>query len=141
MAPIVRHLPADDRLLARLHDRLASAGQVLRDDEMTVFVLSVAGDGDDMAGGCKGEIAFTSAHVSELWVADELRGAGIGSRLLAEAEQVAIEHGCDRIHLETRNPKARDLDLKLGYEVFGELPMYEGDNSFYYLTKTLSPPR
>ena len=139
MSEILRHVPPDDETSRRLHQHLAQAGQALLDDEFVEFALTIASTEkhDDIAAGLKGEIAFTSAHVSEVWVDDELRGQGIGTQLLGEAEAVAREHHCTRIHLETRSPKARDLYIRLGYEVFGELPNYEGENALSYLTKTL----
>ena len=44
---------------------------------MPDFLLSVT-------AGCKGEIAFASAHVSELWVSESHRGQGVGGALFAE---------------------------------------------------------
>ena len=43
----------------------------------------------------------TEAWVPELVVAEAMRSAGVGKRLLAEAERVAREHGCWGIALES----------------------------------------
>ncbi|MGF1474478.1 MAG: GNAT family N-acetyltransferase [Geminicoccaceae bacterium] len=137
--PIERYLPAPSDLTCELHTQLVKAGQALSDGEMKTFLLArKAEDGGALEAGCKGEIAFRSAHISELWVADSLRGQGVGSELLAEAEALARAQGCTRIHLETRSEHAKRLYEKRGYTVFGELPNYDGDISFYYLVKTLS---
>ena len=61
----------------------------------------------------------------------------MGRELLRSAEQFAKDKGCIRVHLETRNDKARDLYETLGYSIFGFLPNYEGESSFYYLEKRL----
>lgn len=132
---IERIVPAPPERAAELHERLADAGQALREDETTTFFLAATGPEGALEGACKGEIAFRSAHVSELWVNADLRGRGLGRKLLAEAEALAKERGCDRLHLETRNPKARRLYERLGYRVFGELPRYDGDAPFCYLSK------
>jgi len=134
---ILRHVPAPTRVVRELHDRLAEAGQTLRDDEMPSFLLHIAAENGELTAGCKGEIAFASAHVSELWVAESHRGQGVGSALLAAAEQLARDEGCHRIHLETRNEGARRLYERTGYRVFGTLPEYAGTQSFYYLEKSL----
>lgn len=136
-AEIKVETPPSESRLAELHENLASAGQMLRDDELKTFLLSVSAADGNMAAGCKGEIAFRSAHVSALWVDENQRGQGLGSRLLASAEDYAREQGCDRIHLETRNESARRLYERLGYDVFGALPDYEGTNTLYYLTKNI----
>jgi len=130
--------PAPASLIAAIHERLAEAGQALREDEMRPFAFSVRGSSGRLIAGCKGEIAFRSVHVSEIWVSESDRGNGLGGRLLDAAEDLARECGCIRIHLETRNERARRLYERLGFQVFGELPEYEGTNSFYYLEKRLT---
>ncbi|HWM05872.1 MAG TPA: helix-turn-helix domain-containing GNAT family N-acetyltransferase [Actinophytocola sp.] len=42
-------------------------------------------------------------QLKRMWVAESVRGLGIGRRLLAELESRAAEHGHDRIRLETNN--------------------------------------
>lgn len=130
------HSPAPEDLTDRLHAGLVAAGQALRSSDMPSFLLTVT-DEDALLAGCKGEIAFTSAHISELWVSDTLRGQGIGSALLARAEAHARDQGCTRIHIETRNPAARRLYERHGYHLFGELPDYDGPHSLCYLEKPL----
>lgn len=127
--------PASETRLAELHQKLADAGQALRDEEFDVFLFNVSSSDGTMTAGCKGEIAFKSAHISELWVDQRHRGEGLGSELIRSAEKLAMEKGCIRLHLETRNEKARELYERLGYSVFGSLPNYEGKNTFYYLEK------
>ena len=129
--------PASESRIAQLHQNLADAGQALRDNEFDVFLLDVTSADGTMTAGCKGEVAFKSAHISELWVDRRHRGEGLGSELIRSAEKFAKEQGCIRLHLETRNEKARELYEKLGYTVFGYLPKYEGENTFYYLEKRL----
>ncbi|MEL6437362.1 MAG: GNAT family N-acetyltransferase [Pseudomonadota bacterium] len=120
-----------------LHDQLAQAGQSLRSDEMISFLAEARSNREEVVGAIKGEIAFTSLHVSELWVKQTHRGTGLGTKLLMRAEAFALQKDCDRIHLETRNIGARKLYEKLGYTVFGTLDNYNGSQDFWYLTKAL----
>ena len=76
-------------------------------------------------------------HLSELWVDASARGAGLGTRLLSEAEEYAMAHNCTRIHLETRSEPARALYERVGYKVFGTLENYDAEQAFYYLVKEL----
>lgn len=122
-------------VLGELSKRLSEAGQALGPDEFETFLFA---DGDPLLAGCAGEIAFRSAHVSQLWVSDELRGQGVGSRLLHAAEAHARRKACDRIHLETRSEGARRLYERLGFRVFGTLENYAGDQALYYLEKAIT---
>ena len=131
------NMPAPEAKAKELHDNLVHAGQALSSLELTTFMLSMLDDEGKMTAGCKGEIAFKSAHVSELWVAETHRGQGVGRKLLAKAEQLAVGRGCVRLHLETRNEAARSLYEHLGYRIFGTLPDYDGDIPFHYLEKQL----
>ena len=133
-----RYLPAPDDMARELHLRLAEAGQALREQEMPSFFLAALSDDEQLLAGCKGEIAFKAAHVSELWVSHAHRGRGLGSQLLNEAESLAKDQGCNRIHLETRNLRAKALYERLGFRVFGELPEYEGSNPLCFLEKPIS---
>ena len=135
---IVRQVPPTASLAAELHDRLVESGQTLPESELSPFLLVVESDAGDLDAACKGEIAFGSARISELWVSEARRGEGIGHALLEEAERLARENGCGRIHLETRSEGARRLYERVGYRVFGELSNYEGAQSFYYLEKPLA---
>lgn len=134
---IQQHLPAPEKLYSELHTRPADAGQALGEHELQTFLLSISSEDGRLTAGCKGEIAFRSAHVSELWDSESHRGEGIGSKLLLEAESLSRTYSCNRIHLETQNENARRLYEKLGYRVFGELHNYEGKQLFYYLEKAI----
>ncbi|MDJ0896987.1 MAG: N-acetyltransferase [Alphaproteobacteria bacterium] len=137
MVKIERHTPAPLNLSDELHTKLAQAGQALLEEDVETFLFSVRDSDGELTAGCKGEIAFKSAHVSEIWVDETQRGNGIGGQLLAAAESLAHKKGCERIHLETRSERARALYEKAGYRVFGRLPNFAGDQTFYYLEKAL----
>ena len=132
---IETHHPAPDDLADAIHDRLVEAGQALHPSAMPSFAVSARDEKGALVGAGKGEIAFRSAHLSELWVAEAARGAGLGSRLIEAAEALAREQGCHRLHLETRSSAARRLYERLGYRVFGLLPDYDGAEPFCYLVK------
>lgn len=132
-----RAMPPSADLAHELEARLAEAGQTLTEAELAPFLFYLTDEHGAMTAGCKGEIAFKSARVAELWVDPTLRGQGIGRALLEEAEAHARARRCIRIHIETRNEKARALYEACGYRVFGQLPRYEGENTYYYLEKRL----
>ncbi|MBM7068418.1 N-acetyltransferase [Actibacterium sp. 188UL27-1] len=131
------HSPALADLGARLHDHLAAAGQALREGDYRTILFSIREEDGGLTTGRRGEICRRSVHVSQLWVAEQHRGAGIASRLLARVEDRASQEQCDRIHLETRNEAARRLYEKQDYAVSGSLPNCDGTVPLYYLHKPL----
>ena len=87
-----------------------------RDGEATHVV---ALDGDRIVGTCRLVFARESARLGRLAVEAELRGQGIGARLLEEAERVAREGGATRISLHAQLT-ATSLYLRDGYAPRGE---------------------
>lgn len=59
--------------------------------------------------------------VTELWVADEFQGMGLGKRLMDKAKEVGIEQNRRTIILETQscNTKAIGFYLHQGFEIIG----------------------
>ncbi|QUJ77201.1 GNAT family N-acetyltransferase [Sulfitobacter albidus] len=130
--------PPDKATADALHQRLREAGQTATQEELVEFLLSIHNDAGALIAGCKGELCFGAAHISELWVDAALRGQGTGRRLLMQAEDHACSEGCTRIHIETRAEGARRLYEACGYRVFGQLPRYKGEDTLYYLEKSLT---
>ena len=137
MTKITTHIPAPAELKVALHDNLTATGQSLPEEAMPDFLFSVTDDSGTLIAGLKGEIEFQTAHVAELWVDVSLRGQGVATQLLAHADAHARAEGCTRIQIETRNPAAQRLYAAQGYEVFGELPNFDGPNSLVYMVKDL----
>jgi GNAT superfamily N-acetyltransferase len=99
-------------------------------------------DGDGaIVAGLTGATFWSWLVVDLLWVREELRGQGIGGRLLEAAEREAIRRGCTGAFLDTLDFQAPDFYRKHGYEVFGELPGLPPGHVRYYLAKRLDPTR
>ena len=62
----------------------------------------------------------------------------IASARLERAEEVAREHGCVGIWLDTFTFQAPGFYQKLGYTVFGEISNYPPGSSRFFLHKHLS---
>jgi ribosomal protein S18 acetylase RimI-like enzyme len=78
--------------------------------------------------------------VQTLWVRDDLRRRGFGTRLLAAAEREAVRRGCQQMHLDSHRYQAPDFYCRLGYEVIGELPGWPDDDTRVFFRKVLRPP-
>ncbi len=66
------------------------------------------------------------AHLKRMWVAREVRGLGLGRRLLAELEAQAAAHGARTLQLETHNAlnEAIGLYRTAGYR---EVPAFNDE--------------
>ena len=76
-------------------------------------------------------------YIDILWVDEEYRKCGLGTKLLNEIEKIAIEEKCSLIHLDTFDFQAKDFYIKHGYEVFGVLEDCPVNHCRYYLKKKL----
>ncbi|MFI1375165.1 GNAT family N-acetyltransferase [Streptomyces longwoodensis] len=131
-------------LRSRLLDTNTAASPVLRalrgtpaerEAPLHVWALDQAGE---LAGGLVGHTWTAWLHVTHLWVDERHRGAGLGARLLTEAERVAREErGCTRVRLETWDFQAPGFYRRLGYEVVCTIEDYPPGCTEYTLTKRL----
>ena len=96
-------------------------------------------DAGRVLGGLVGRIAWRWLYVEKFWLPDALRGKGLGSRLLSEAERWAAEHGCIGCSLDTLDFQALPFYQKQGYELFGTLEGFPPRGRQYYLRKDLVP--
>ena len=76
-------------------------------------------------------------YVDILWVHEDHRGKGLGSKLLSMAESEALSRGCHHVHLDTMSWQAPEFYKKHGYEVIGVLPDIPLGNKKYLLMKKL----
>lgn len=75
--------------------------------------------------------------VKFLWVSNELRGQGIGSKILKQAEKTAKERECKYCFLDTFSFQAPEFYKKYGYKEVFALENYPITGKRYYYTKTL----
>jgi GNAT superfamily N-acetyltransferase len=101
-------------------------------EPVAVFVRDAS---DRVLGGLLGEIKWRWLYVSKLWLADELRGQQLGTKLMERAEEYAWHKGCLGSHLSTFEYQALPFYEKLGYEVFGVLEGYPPGYRQYHLRK------
>jgi GNAT superfamily N-acetyltransferase len=99
---------------------------------LAVFCRDETGE---IVAGLTGGTCWGWLVVDLLWVREDLRGRGIGGRLLATAEQEAIRRGCTGAFLDTLDFQAPAFYQKRGYSVFGELPGLPPGHVRYYLAK------
>jgi ribosomal protein S18 acetylase RimI-like enzyme len=106
-------------------------------DGRLLAVLSRDGAGQIQAG-LHGWTWGGTGFVQALWVREDLRRCGLGSRLLRAAEQEAVRRGCHEMQLDSHSYQAPGFYRRLGYEAIGELPGWPGDTTRIFFRKALS---
>jgi GNAT superfamily N-acetyltransferase len=106
------------------------------DEQAVKFVVRDA-DGN-IVGGILGHTRWRWLYIAKLWVDENLRGQGVGKRLMEAAEDLARSRGCTDVSLDTFDFQARPFYEKLGYELFGTLEGYPPESRQYYLRKRLA---
>lgn len=91
--------------------------------------------GDIIAGINSKMYCWNCLYIDVLWVKEEYRKEGLGSKILNEIEKVAKDKGCYLIHLDTFDFQAKDFYLKHGYDIFGILYECPQRHKRYFMKK------
>jgi GNAT superfamily N-acetyltransferase len=93
----------------------------------------------DQKGRTVGGLAASSywgwLDIEDFHLPEELRGSGLGSKILKMAEDLAAQRGCSRCHLTTYNIQAKDFYERRGYVVVGKLEDCPPGAIYYWMKK------
>jgi GNAT superfamily N-acetyltransferase len=123
------------RLLSEFNER--SSGRA--NDYCPLTIVLSDPDTQETVGGLVGWTSFSYLYVNLLYLPDTLRSAGLGSQMMALAEEEAARRGCHGAWLDTFSFQARGFYERLGYTVFGGIEDYPPGHSRYFLKKALRP--
>jgi ribosomal protein S18 acetylase RimI-like enzyme len=98
----------------------------LGDFQWTTLDVYVRDADGQIVAGLIGDSALGWLSIHALWVAEDLRRAGVGASILKAAEDAAIERGCHAAVLDTLSFQAPDLYEKRGYIRVGTIESYRG---------------
>jgi GNAT superfamily N-acetyltransferase len=99
--------------------------------------IILRGDDGEIVAGLTASTYWDWLNVDKLWVADQLRGQGLGRQLLRQAEALASARGCLRAMLTTYSFQAVDFYKKEGYRIVGAQEDYPPGSTFYWMRKDL----
>ena len=130
----VRSMTGDDLAevvaLETDHQRRPWSETVFRDELATENrTYLIAETGEAIVGFAGLMVIGDEAHVTNLLVAGDHRGEGIGKELMVSLIESAVAQGASHITLEVRsgNRPARALYARLGLAPVGVRPRYYGD--------------
>lgn len=103
----------------------------------TRFAVIARNNEGEVLGGVRACAFWNYCIIELLWLQNEARGGGVGSKLVAEAEAYAKSKGFQYMRTETLDFQAKPFYEKLGYKVFGELPNHPAGHTTCLLTKVL----
>ncbi|MBQ0167924.1 MAG: GNAT family N-acetyltransferase [Treponema sp.] len=76
-------------------------------------------------------------HIDILWVDENHRRSGIGSKLLKAAEDEARNRGAHSVHVDTMSWQAPEFYKKHGYRIIGQFEDIPYGNKKYHFVKDL----
>jgi GNAT superfamily N-acetyltransferase len=92
-------------------------------------------EGGAIKGGVLAYVWGGWLHVDILYLADELRGQGWGTKLMEAAHAIGREKGASGAYLDTFDWQARPFYERLGYELVFEVPGIPEGHTRYYMRK------
>jgi len=107
-------------------------------DDGALLVLTVRDEDGALVAGLYGWTWGGTGFVDLLFVDEERRGGGLGSRLLDRAEDEARRRGCDQMLLSTHTFQAPEFYAARGYEERGRYPDYPTGEAQVMLAKPLA---
>lgn len=101
------------------------------------LAVTVRGDDGEIVAGAAARTFGRWLLLDYLWVAPELRGQDVGSRVLAALEEQARQRGCEEALLDTLDFQARPFYERHGYRVRWTQEGYPATGCKFFMTKTL----
>ena len=90
---------------------------------------------DKLIGGAVGYIEWKWYFLDELWIEEEHRKNGIGTKLINEIEKCAKENNLLGVRMETWSFQARGFYEKMGYEIYATFEDCPPGTIDYFLKK------
>jgi ribosomal protein S18 acetylase RimI-like enzyme len=106
--------------------------------QLDFFAFFIRDEQGKIVGGCAGDNLYGCLYVGQLWLTEQLRGNGYGTKLMQEAENLARKSDCNFMAVNTFNWEALDFYKKLGFYVEFERKGFDKNSIFYFLRKDLT---
>ena len=128
--------PRDVEFLeARIREEASAATGLGDEQELAIFVR----DAGAIVAGISGWTWGDCCELQSLWVAPQLRGRGLATRLIAAAEAEAARRGCSQTVHFTYGFQAQPLYERIGYELVGRVQDFPSGTDALWYRKRLDP--
>ena len=130
----------DDGLAIELSDRINAFNvEATGFDDGRWLRAAQRGPDGSLEAGLAGWTWGGCGYIEYLWVRDDLRGTGVGSRLLEAAEAEATARGCAQIVVSSHSFQAPGFYVRHGYREYGRIEGYPQGYAEVHLVKDLRP--
>ena len=106
-------------------------------DSRPLNILARDPETNRIVGGLLGRTSLGLLRVDRFFLPEGLRRNGLGSRILAMAEQEAKQRGCTRAVLSTLHFQAPGFYLKQGWEIAARIECEPPGHTRFHMTKKL----
>jgi len=130
--------PEIESLLSERIYEFNAAATGYRDGES--FTAIHLGDSGAIEAGASGYTWGGCCYVAYLWVAEELRGKGMGSALLDAVERHARTKDCRIVFLSTHSFQAPEFYGRRGYEQVASINDHPPGHASIFFAKRLGVP-
>jgi ribosomal protein S18 acetylase RimI-like enzyme len=128
----------EDGLAAELSDRINEFNvEVTGFDDGRWLRAAQRGPDGRLEGGLAGWTWGGCGYIEFLWVRSDMRGSGVGSRLLAAAEAESRARGCLQVVVSSHSFQAPDFYRRHGYVECGRIEGYPRGHAQVHLVKDL----
>ena len=133
-------LTRDPQVEAAISDGLAAYNATrFRPVDTATLDIPVRDDSSGQpVGGLLGHTSFGLLFLDLFYLPEEMRGAGLGSRIIALAEDEARRRGCTAAFVYTVTFQAPEFYERHGYRRFGEIAAPPDGATRIFLSKTLA---
>jgi GNAT superfamily N-acetyltransferase len=108
-----------------------------RVDSTSLDILVRDDNGGGIVGGLLGHTSLGLFFLDLFYLPESLRGSGLGSRMIAQAENEARHRGCTAAFVYTVTFQAPGFYERHGYRRFGEIACPPDGATRIFLTKSL----
>ena len=105
--------------------------------EYDQFIVKAMNSYDHVIAALHAQTGGSWLYISSLWVDEQYRCHGLGTKLLRQAEEVGLKKGCASAYLYTYSFQSPEFYIKAGFHEFGCLDNFFGSHSKIYMKKSL----
>ncbi len=135
----IRQQALTDDLKKQIYEGFSlHAISIVGHDEKFESLAFVANENSVFAGAVVVELFWGSLHVKYIYIDENYRGRGLGTRLMERAIVYACENKCPFAFVETMSFQALGFYQKIGFQLEFTRAGYAHGTSLHYLRKDLT---